>query len=79
MFADIVPLLAAITGLDQDVANSAFAAAWDEARVDTEDVHSGTFVEAVMIFRAAYPFALADLYAARKAKDDLDARPTGAP
>jgi hypothetical protein len=71
--ADIVPVLAAITGLDQASADQAFADAWGAAkkanggRADTK-----SYVEAIMAFRAALPFDLADLQAGQKAKQELD-------
>lgn len=83
MIADIVPVLAAITGLDQDAADQAFADAWGAAkRANGGRADTLAFVEAIMAFRAASPFDLAELQAGQKAKEELDrklvADPAGA-
>jgi hypothetical protein len=76
MVADIVPVLAAITGLDQDVADAVFATAWTECKqANNGRADTKTFTDAVMAFRAAYPFNLSDLNSAWRARDELEGPP----
>lgn len=73
MAADIVPVLAAITGLDQSEAEVLFSEAWDEAKAENGGrADTKAFTEAVSAFRTAYPFSLADLQAAWVAKEALE-------
>lgn len=75
MGADIIPLLAACTGLEPSEAAAEYAAAWDEASAASEGTpNTRTFVEAVTLFRASHPFDLAELHMAWRAKQDLDDR-----
>lgn len=75
MVSDIVPLLAACTGLEQSEADAEFASAWDEAKsASTGQPNSLTFVEAVSLFRATHPFPLEELQMAWKAKQEIDSR-----
>ncbi len=73
MAADIVPVLAALTGLPQDKVDALFAEAWNGAKAENDGrSDTKTYVEAVMAFRAAFPFSLEDLQAAWKAKAEID-------
>lgn len=75
MVSDIVPLLAACTGLEQSEADAEFASAWDEAKAASIGrPNSLTFVEAVTLFRASRPFDLSELQMAWKAKQEIDSR-----
>ncbi len=73
MVADIVPVLAAITGLPEDEADSLFAQALSASiqenggRMDTK-----AYADAVMIFRDAAPFALGDLQSGWLAKEEIE-------
>ncbi len=73
MAADIVPVLAAITGLPQDEAEALYAEAWNGAKAENGGrADTKTFIEAVMAFRAAVPFNLEDLQAGWKAKEEVE-------
>lgn len=75
MIADIVPLLAACTGLEQSAADAEFAAAWGEARqASIGRPDSRTFVEAFSLFRATHPFSISDMQLAWVAKQEIDGR-----
>lgn len=75
MVADIVPVLAAITGLDQAAANEEFAAAWLAAKeMDIEEPSTQTFVRAVEVFMEKNPFNIGDLAAAWKVRDEIENR-----
>lgn len=77
MAADIVPVLAAITGLEEQQANTLFTQAWQQAKaVNGGRADTKAFSEAIMAFRAAAPFDLTDLQAGWKAKAELESDPT---
>ncbi len=73
MAADIVPVLAAITGVPEANANALFAEAWAAAKAQNGGrADTRAYTEAVMLFRSAAPFALADLQMGWKAKEELE-------
>jgi len=78
VIADIVPVLAAVSGLTSDEAELEFAEALAGAIEAEGEPNSKSFSEAVLMFRSAHPFSLADLQAGVKAQEDLDARHAGA-
>lgn len=78
-FADIVPVLSAVTLVPEAEMNQAFVAAWDEAKaMNGGRADSRTFIEAVGIISKEVPFSLTDLSAAWRAKDALDRFPPSA-
>lgn len=78
MVADIVPVLAAITGLDEPEANSLFVEAWAQAKaINGGRADTRAYTEAIMAFRAAVPFDLADLQSGWKAKEELEGDAAG--
>jgi hypothetical protein len=73
MAADIIPVLAAITGLDPAETAELFSEAWAEAKAENGGRSDTlTFTEAVMAFRSAAPFELVDLQAAWRAKAEIE-------
>jgi hypothetical protein len=74
MVADIVPVLAAITGLPEDEADALFAQVLSASiqenggRMDTK-----AYADAVMTFRDAAPFTLGDLQSGWLAKQEIEA------
>ncbi len=73
MAADIIPVLAAITGLDPAETAALFSASWGEAKAGNGGrSDTRTYTEAVFAFRAVAPFSLADLQAGWKAKEEIE-------
>jgi hypothetical protein len=78
-FADIVPVLSAVTRIPESEMNAAFVAAWDEAKaMNGGRADSRTFIEAVGLISQEVPFSLSELSSAWKAKDALDRFPASA-
>lgn len=73
MAADIIPVLSAVTGLDPAETAMLFSEAWAEAKAANGGrSDSRTYTEAVLVFRSAVPFELADLQMAWKAKEEIE-------
>lgn len=71
--ADIVPVLAAITGIPAKQVDAEMREAISEISQATGRVNTDTFTASIAAFRSAHPFSLASLQAGQKAKAQLDA------
>jgi hypothetical protein len=80
MIADIVPILAALSGVDQTQVDAAFAAAWDAAKAGNRGyADSRAFTEAALAVCGELGLELTALNAGWKAKEAADARYAGSP
>jgi hypothetical protein len=67
VIADIVPALAAASGIPPEQADADFTKAYGRVlKVREGAVDSRTFYESVLLFRSQHPFAFSDLHLDRK-------------